>query len=256
MRVLVTGASSGIGRSLALQFARHGYDVVLVARREAALRELADAVRGTGRTVIVHPVDLATADGPAALHRRLEADGVTIDVLVNDAGFGLQGRFDTLPLDRQLDMIQVNVTSLTALTRLFLPGMLARNTGGVLNVASTAAFQPGPLMTVYYATKAYVLSFSEAIHNELQGTGVKVTCLCPGPTISGFQKEAKIEKVRMLINPWTLMTSKKVAELGYKGLKRGKRLVIPGFLNWFLAFSIRVSPRWLTPKIVRMIQRE
>src|SRR5688500_7074316 len=249
MRVLGPGASAGMGRSWALQFARHGHGVVLVARREAALTELADAVRGTGRTVIVHPVDLATADGPAALHRRLEADGVTIDVLVNDAGFGLQGRFDTLPLDRQLDMIQVNVTSLTALTRLFLPGMLARNTGGVLNVASTAAFQPGPLMTVYYATKAYVLSFTEAVAEEVAGSRLKVTCLCPGPTYTGFAEAAAMTTSRLF--KAGAMSADEVARQGYEGWAAGRRLVIPGFRNRLGPLAVRLVPRRLVPGIVK-----
>jgi hypothetical protein len=251
MRVLVTGASSGIGRSLALLFAHHGHDVVLVARREAALTELADAVRRMGRTAIVHPVDLAMADGPGSLHRRLETEKVTIDVLVNNAGFGLQGRFDTLPLDRQLGMIQVNVASLTALTRLFLPGMLARNTGGILNVASTAAFQPGPLMTVYYATKAYVLSFTEAVAEEVADSGLKVTCLCPGPTYTGFAEAASMTTSRLF--KAGAMTADEVARQGFEGWSAGKRLVIPGLRNRFGAFTVRLVPRRLVPKVVKRL---
>ena len=251
MTVLVTGASSGIGRSLALLYAHHAHDVVLVARREAALTELADAIRAIGRSALVYSADLEATDAAGRLKRRLDDDGVTIDVLVNNAGFGLQGPFETLPLDRQLAMIQLNVASLTALTRLFLPGMVARNTGGVLNVASTAAFQPGPLMAVYYATKAYVLSFTEAIAEEVSGSRLKVTCLCPGPTHTGFAEAAAMTTSRLF--KAGAMTADDVAKQGFEGWSAGRRLIIPGFRNRLGPLIVRLVPRRLVPAVVKRI---
>ena len=251
MRILVTGASSGIGRSLALLFAHGGHDVVLVARREAALAEVADAIRREGRPALVYAADLEATDAPTRLKQRLDADGLTIDVVVNNAGFGLQGPFDALPLDRQLAMIQLNVTSLTALTGLFLPGMLARNTGGILNVASTAAFQPGPLMAVYYATKAYVLSFTEALAEEVTGSRLKVSCLCPGPTYTGFAEAAAMTTSRLF--KAGAMTADDVAMEGFEGWSAGKRLVIPGFRNRLGPLIVRLTPRRLVPPVVKRI---
>jgi hypothetical protein len=251
MIALVTGASSGIGRSLALQFAAGGYDLVLTARSEPALQELAGQVRALGRTAHVIAADLGAADGASQLHQIVTREAINVDVLVNNAGVGLQGRFDTLPLDRQLAMIQLNVTSLTALTRLLLPGMLARNTGGLLNVASTAAFQPGPLMTVYYATKAYVLSFTEAVAEEVAESRLKVTCLCPGPTHTGFVKAAAMTGSRLF--KAGAMTAEEVARQGFEGWSAGKRVVIPGIRNRLGAFSVRLVPRRIVPKIVKQL---
>jgi uncharacterized protein len=251
MIALVTGASSGIGRSLALQFAAGGYDLVLTARSEPALQELAAQVQALGRTAHVIVADLGAADGASRLHEVLVRDGINVDVLVNNAGFGLQGRFDTLPLDRQLAMIQLNVTSLTALTRVLLPGMLARNSGGVLNVASTAAFQPGPLMTVYYATKAYVLSFTEAVAEEVAESRLNVSCLCPGPTHTGFVKAAGMTGSRLF--KAGAMTADDVAQQGFEGWSNRKRVVIPGFRNRLGAFSVRLVPRRIVPTIVKRL---
>ena len=251
MTALITGASSGLGRSLALLFARDGFDVVLVARREAALEEVAAAVRMLGRTAHVQPADLSLADGVARLHQRLEQEGITVDVLVNNAGFGMQGRFDRIPLDRQLAMIQVNVTSLTALTRALLPGILARNRGGVLNVASTAAFQPGPLMAVYYATKAYVLSFTEGIAEEVAGSALKVSCLAPGPTATGFAAEASMTNSALF--RLGAMDADRVARIGFEGWKAGKTLVIAGLRNRVGAFAIRFVPRAMARRITKRL---
>ena len=251
MIALITGASSGLGRSLALLFARDGFDLVLVARREAALEEVAAAVRLLGRTAHVRPADLSLTDGVAQLHQRLHADGITIDVLVNNAGFGMQGPFDQIPMDRHLAMIQVNVTSLTALTRALLPGMLARNRGGVLNVASTAAFQAGPLMAVYYATKAYVLSLTEAIAEEVAGSALKVSCLAPGPTDTGFAAEASMTN-SALFRAGT-MDADQVAQIGFQGWKAGKTLVIAGMRNRAGAFAIRLVPRATARRIAKRL---
>ena len=172
-------------------------------------------------------------------------------MLVNNAGIGMQGRFDQLPLDRQLSMIQLNVTSLVALTRLYLPQMIASNAGGVLNVASTAAFQPGPLMTVYYATKAFVLSFTEGIAEEVSGTALKLSCLCPGPTHTGFVEAAAMEGSRLFTAG--AMSADDVARIGYEGWNAGKRLVIPGARNRLGTLLVRVVPRGAVPKITKRL---
>lgn len=251
MTALITGASAGIGRELALLFARDGFDLVLVARRDAALHELAREISALGRSARVVAADLSVPGAAERLHHRLTADGIAVDVLVNNAGFGLQGRFDQLPLDRQLAMIQLNVASLTALTRLFLPGMLARSRGGVLNVASTAAFQPGPLMAVYYATKAYVLSFTEAVAEEIAGSQVKVTCLAPGPTETEFAAEANLTTSRLFRGG--AMSAADVARAGYDGWKEGTRLVIPGARNRFGAFAVRFAPRAVATRVTKRL---
>ncbi len=251
---LITGASSGIGLDLARLFARDGHDLVLVARSEGKLQELADELHAQhGIAAHVVPEDLSD---PASPQRLFDATGerdLSIDFLVNNAGFGLTGRFAELDLERQIEMVRVNVTSLTHLTRLFLPGMLERGRGRVLNLASTAAFQPGPLMAVYYATKAFVLSFSEAIAEEVSGSGVTVTAFCPGPTATGFAETAQMNKSR-LFNLMTPMPSMKAARIGYRGMLRGKRVVVPGVMNWIGAESVRFGPRILVAKIARLLQ--
>src|SRR5438477_8802051 len=189
--ILVTGASSGIGRELAKCFAADGSRLILLARKRDALQELADELRQAHETQSeIFPADLAAPGTPTRIFEHLKVHGTKVDVLVNNAGFGAQGAFAELPIDRQLEMLQVNVVAVTHLTSLLLPGMIERRRGGVLNVASTAAFQPGPGMSVYYATKAFVLSFSEAITEELAGKGVTVTALCPGPTETNFAAAA------------------------------------------------------------------
>lgn len=244
--VLVTGASSGIGRALAREFASHGYDVVLVARREEALQEVSRELKSRVHLV---PMDLARAGAGQALAHELRMRGVQVDVVVNNAGFGLQGEFADLPVDQQLEMIQLNVTTLTELTRLFLPEMLARKQGGVLNVASTAAFQPGPLMAVYYATKAFVLSFTEAVTEEIAGTGVKVSCLCPGPTESEFAQRADMQGTPLFRGH--VMTSEEVARAGYEGWVAGQAVIVPGFSNRRGTWLVRLAPRAIVRKIVK-----
>jgi short-subunit dehydrogenase len=248
---LITGASSGIGLDLARLFAKEGYDVVLVARSEGKLRALAAELerdRGVKAHVVV--ADLAKADAARQLVGALPVD---VDVLVNNAGFGVTGPFVETDLANELEMIQVNIVALTELTKLLLGPMVARRRGRVLNVASTAAFQPGPLMAVYYATKAYVLSFSEAIADELRDSGVTVTALCPGPTETGFAAVADMTASR-LFNVAKPMSSADVARAGYEGMKRGRRIVIPGVKNKLLTQSIRVSPRRMVTTIVRKLQ--
>jgi short-subunit dehydrogenase len=248
---LITGASSGIGLDLARLFAKDGHDVVLVARSEGKLREIAaELERDFGVTAHVIVADLAKPDALRTLVAQLPVD---VDVLVNNAGFGVLGPFVETDLAKELEVIQVNIVALTHLTKLLLPPMIARRRGRVLNVASTAAFQPGPLMAVYYATKAYVLSFSEAIADELRDSGVTVTALCPGPTETGFAAVADMTSTR-LFNIAKPMSSAEVARAGYEAMKRGRRVVVPGLKNKLLTQSIRVSPRRMVTTIVRKLQ--
>ncbi len=249
---LVTGASSGIGLDLARLFSRDGWDVVLVARTEKKLREVA-AELGGGQVIVS---DLSKPNAAADIVAEVKRRNIEIEALVNNAGYGLAGPFAENDLQRELDMIQVNIVALVQLTKLLLPLMLARKSGRILNVASTAAFPPGgPGMAVYYATKAFVLSFSEAIADELRGSGVTVTTLCPGPTETGFADVANMTDSRLftMMKP---MTSLKVARAGYRAMMAGQRLVIPGISNKLLIQSMRVSPRRAVTAIVRKFQEK
>ena len=250
---LITGASGGIGYELAKLFAHDHYDLVLVARSGGKLTQFADELQRRF-DVSAKPValDLTAAPAPQFLSDQLQREGVAIDVLVNNAGFGVLGEFANVRLEESLGQIHLNVTALTHLTKLFLGPMLERHSGRILNVASTAGFQPGPRMAVYYATKAYVISFSEALANELQGTGVTVTCLCPGATDTGFAKRAGNDHTR-LFKQLRPMDAKAVACDGYRGLMAGKTLVISGFRNWLMAESVRFSPRKLVTAVSRKV---
>jgi short-subunit dehydrogenase len=250
--VLITGASAGIGAELARLFAADKSNLVLVARRREKLEELAAELRGKeGIDVRVVAADLGRADAPQAVVDELAAEKITIDVLVNNAGFGAVGAFDQLDAARQAEMVQVNVAALTHLTRLTLPGMVERGRGGVLNVASTAGFQAGPYMAVYYATKAFVISLSEALRDELAGRGVTVTCLCPGLTATEFVAVAKMEKVRMLKLP--PMTAERVARIGYRAFRRGKLLAVAGWLNYLGTIGARYSPRFISRAVAKWL---
>jgi short-subunit dehydrogenase len=251
---LVTGASGGIGAELARSMAADGWNLVLVARGEENLRELADELERAHDTKSV--VLAADLEQPAARERlaaELRSRGVEVEALVNNAGFGALAPFVEMPLETALAMLAVNVTALTQLTRLFLPAMVARRRGYILNVASTAAFQPGPWMAVYYASKAYVLSFSEAIAHELRKTGVRVTALCPGATATGFASTAGSARSRLfqLARP---MSAPEVARFGYRAMLRGKRVAIPGLRNKILAQGVRISPRRLATAIAGAMQ--
>jgi short-subunit dehydrogenase len=249
---LVTGASSGIGYELARYFARAHYQLVLVARDEQRLRAIADEFTSQfGVRVHSVPMDLSQPSAPTDLFDALAAQHLQVDVLVNNAGFGTFGPFAQVTATSQLEMIQVNVAALTHLTRLALDLMLQRRHGKVLNVASTAAFQPGPLMAVYYATKAYVLSFTEALAVELEGTGVTVTALCPGPTTSSFQERAGIQGARLVRGG--LMDAAIVARAGFEGLMRNQSVVIPGRRNQLLALGTRLVPRRVAARAVRYL---
>lgn len=246
---LITGASSGIGLELAHLFARDGYRLVLVARNRGALRELGDELQARHSIQVrISPKDLAHPASPGELYQELQEAGFVLDVLVNNAGFGGTGGFLNTDWDNEAEMIHVNITALTHLTKLFLPQIRARE-GKVLNVASVAAFVPGPFMSVYYASKAYVLSFSEALAEELSGTGTTVTCLCPGPVATGFQRRAGTDSNQMMRSPLVLDV-REVARAGYEGMKQGKRLVIPGWKNALLVQGLRASPRGVVTKMV------
>lgn len=250
---LVTGASGGIGRELAIECARDKQDLVLVSRKQADLDRLAAELQSRhGIWAEGRAFDLGEAGAAERLVEALDADGLQVDILINNAGFGLFGPFLQGELEGHLETMQVNIAALTDLTYRLTPGMIQRGSGHILNVASTAAFQPGPLMAVYYASKAYVLHFSEALATELNGTGVSVTALCPGPTRTGFQERAGMTGIKMLKGP--VMDSSQVAQAGYRGMRKGKRIVIPGLANKLLAQAYRISPRRLTAAVVRWIQ--
>lgn len=243
---LVTGASSGIGRDLARLLAADGHDLVLAARSEGPLHDLADELGGA-RVVVV---DLGRPDGPATLVAALPE----VDVLVNNAGVGDFAAFADADPAKLAVMMQLNMVSLTELMRHYLPGMVERGSGRVLNVASTASFVPGPLMAVYYATKAYVLSLTEAVAEEHRGTGVTLTALCPGPTASGFQAGAAMESSKLVAGR-KLPSSAEVAAAGYRALQRGTVIEVPGFANKLSAASGRVTPRSVTRRVVHRMQQ-
>ncbi|MEN9314711.1 MAG: hypothetical protein RIS35_1104 [Pseudomonadota bacterium] len=251
---LITGASSGIGKALAHQFAQDGYQLVLAARGMARMQALADQLQQKFEiSVAVIGADLETSDGAARLHADIKARGIVLSALVNNAGYGAFGEFKDSALTSEVAMMQLNMNTVVVLTKLFLPDLLATR-GKILNTASTAAFQPGPYMAVYYATKAFVLSFSEALASELEDTGVTVTALCPGPTASGFQDKARLGN-SALIKGKKLPTSEEIAALGYRAMQRGQRVYIPGFVNWAMAQSMRFTPRDLATKVVKRLTR-
>ena len=252
--VLITGASSGIGLELARCFAADGCRLILLARNTAALETLAATLRQDHAIeVLVLTFDLARPETPRAIFAELQSRGVTVDVLVNNAGFGASGTFAELPVARELEMVQVNICALMELTALFLPGLIARNRGGVLNVGSVAGFVPGPAMAVYYATKAFVLSFSEALAEELRSTRLTIAVLCPGPTESNFGVVARGGKERE--RSVAKMTARAVAEQGHRAYRRGKITIITGFLNHCLVFLVRITPRWFPRRIVGFYNR-
>ena len=247
--VLITGASSGIGLELARCFAAEGCRLILLARNAGALETLAAELRQRpGVEVRVLVADLAVPETPGRVFNALQAEGTPVDVLVNNAGFGAHGKFAELPLERQLDMVQVNVAALVQLTGLFLPGMIERRRGGVMNIASTAAFQSGPRMAVYYATKAFVLSFSEALSVETAGQGVTITAVCPGPTRTNFGRAANYQSARHPVR--AAMTARAVAEHGHRAFRGGRWVVISGLQNRLLTVFVRLLPRFVVRRAV------
>jgi len=245
---LVTGASAGLGVDFARQLSKRGHPLVLAARRKDRLQALAKEL-GNARVIAI---DLSKKDAAAKLMADLQAKGEIVDLLVNNAGFGLIGRFAELDAGREREMIDLNVGTLTDLCRAVAPGMIDRKSGGIINVASTAAFQPGPKMAVYFATKAFVLSLTEALHEELKPHGIRVTCLCPGPTrtefgdVAGFGGNGLFDRVAM--------ESPEVVAAGLKGLDRNQAVVVPGFVNKLTASSGRFAPRSVVRKIAGAIK--
>jgi short-subunit dehydrogenase len=252
--VLITGASSGIGLELAKCFAADGCRLILVARNTDALEKLADELRHKNKIeAIVLTADLSLPQTPKQVFDKLSTQKISVDVLVNNAGFGAHGAFVEMSLPWHLEMLQVNIAALTELTGLFLPGMIERKRGGILNVGSVAGFQPGPGMAVYYATKAYVLSFTEALAEELRGTGLIVSVLCPGPTESNFGNVARRKKIRQLNT--AKMSAEAVALHGHRAFRNGKITAVPGIQNYIFIFLNRIFPRWLPRKIVKFYNR-
>lgn len=251
--VLITGASGGIGKELVDRFARDGYDLVLVARSEDKLVESAREYMERYHIQATYIAkDVALPGVAEKIYRELKEKGITVDFLVNNAGFGLYGEFLETQLELETNMIDINIKALTVMTKVFLPDMVKRRQGGVLNVASLVAFFPGPLMAVYYATKAYVLSFTEALENELRGTGVTVSALCPGATATGFIDRAGLATSKLFRSG--VMEVGQVADIGYREFLRGKNLIITGRRNKFMAFLPRLLPRKLMTNAVRSAQ--
>jgi len=251
---VITGASSGIGCELAKVFAQHGHPVVLVARSTDKLEQLAQELRSTFRVqALVLAADLTQSTAPERIAEDLRARKVNVDILVNNAGFAARGRFSDLDMQRQLDMIQVNVAAVAHLTRLFLPAMIERNLGGVLNVASIAAFLPGPLMAMYYASKAFVLSFTEALHEEVAGTNVHVCCLCPGPTSTGFAETAGAQDT--VLFKFGADRADAVARFGYNALQKNEAVAIPGAKNKAGVIAGRFASRGMQRKIAMTFNR-
>ncbi|MBN2357184.1 SDR family oxidoreductase [candidate division KSB1 bacterium] len=255
--VLITGASTGIGYELAKRFAADGNDMVLVARNRQRLRQVAEELQqlyDVPVRIIVQ--DLSSPAAAQKIYDALADDNLRIDSLVNNAGYGAGGYFHQRDLAGDLDMMQVNMNCVVALCKLFLPDMLQRGRGRILNVASTAAFQPGPLMAVYYASKAFLLSFTLALASEYQDKGITVTAFCPGPTKSEFQSRAGINNSRLVrFNLMPYMDVARAARAGYQGFVAGRRLVIPGFMNKLGVFSTRILPRRILMAIIKALHQ-
>ena len=250
--VLITGASSGIGMGLAKLFAADGSDLVLVARREDRLNKLAEELKSEhGIEVHVLPKDLSKKTSPKEIFNHLKKEKIEIDVLVNNAGFGSRGMVSELDTDLQVDMVQVNAAALTHLTSLFLPGIIERGQGGILNVGSLAGFQPGPNLAVYFATKAYVLSFTEALAEEISNPNIKISCFAPGPVKSEFGEKSDLED--SLLFKLSLMDLEPAVKAGYEGFRKGKTIVIPGLKQQIVPFLNRFTPRLIVRKIAKKL---
>jgi short-subunit dehydrogenase len=252
--VLITGASEGMGREFSKIFARNGHPIILVARSKTRLEILAEELRTLyqATATIIHK-DLSAPDAATELKNEIDRQNIGVAILINNAGFGVHGLFHEADWQTTENMLSLNIITTSHLTRLFLPAMIAKGSGKILNVASTAAFQPGPFMACYFASKAYVLSFTEALAEELSGTGVTATAFCPGPTRTQFQKRSGTENIRE--NSFSMEAAPAV-EAAYNGLMLGKRLVIPGFTNKLLAVLVRLAPRQLVIKVTRFLEKK
>jgi len=250
--VLITGGSSGIGYELAKLFVKNNYNLVLVAKDSKKLQNAAETLKDDGISILPIAKDLSGPDTPRQIYKLLQKENITIDILVNNAGFATYGLFTDTDLEEELKELQVNIVSLTHLTKLFVRDMLKKREGKILNIASTAAFVPGPLMAVYYASKAYVLSFSEALSEELSNTEVSVTTVCPGPTNTGFAKNANLEKSKLFKGK--NMDASFVAQAAYEGLRKNKTIVIPGINNKLMTNFVKFVPKKIILKIVKKLQ--
>lgn len=249
---LITGASSGIGWELAKLFAQDGYNLVLVARRKPRLEKLAaELSEKYSTTVTVIEKDLASPASPREIFDELRTKSIHIDILVNNAGTQVYGEFHKTDLEKELQLIQVNLVSLTHLTKLAVAEMLKKGDGKILNLGSTGSFAPTPLNAIYCATKAYVLNFSEGIAKDLEGTGITVTTLCPGATRTEFAKKSQIEDVRLFRA--MVMDAERVAKTGYHAVMNGKRVVVAGLYNKLMVFSLKFTPRWLILKLGQIL---
>lgn len=252
--VLITGSSYGIGKELAYYFIKDGYNLVITARSEDKLKEVKEELlkEFPDRSIAILPLDLSLPNAPFALVEDIKSKNISIDVLVNNAGYGLLNSFHNADIDRQLNMIQLNVNNLVSLTRLLLPQMIKNKEGGLLNVASVAGFVPGPNMAVYYATKAFVLSFSEALHEELKPYGITVSCLAPGPTKTKFGEVSGMKE--SVVFKMGAQSARTVARKAYQGFKRNKAIILPGINNKFITLITRVFPRTVIRKVIHKIQ--
>jgi short-subunit dehydrogenase len=254
-RVLITGASGGIGEAFAHVVAEDNCDLILVARNENELNRVRGliAARFAKREIGVVGTDLSRPEAGAKLVEELKERQLLPDVLINNAGYGIYGRTAELPYEQQIGVVDLNIRALTDLTLRLLPAIVARKSGGIINVASTAAFMPGPYMSLYYASKAYVLSFSEALAAELKGTGVTITALCPGPVATGFQDRAQMQDLRFL-RFLSSMSAHEVALAGWEGFKQHRHIVVPGALNRASAYIGRYVPHWFLLPVMRFLQ--
>lgn len=253
---LITGASAGLGEQFAQLFARDGHDVILVARSAARLQALASRLQQEHSiTAHVMPADLVDPGAPQRLFDEVKAQGLEVEFLVNNAGFGSNGAFLDLDLAKEVEMVEVNCTALLKLTHLFARPMRERRSGRILNIASTAGFQPGPYMATYYATKAFVVSFTEALAHELHGTGVTATCYCPGATQTEFASRAGNEKSRLFQRKGVAQASE-VAVDAYQAMMRGRVLAVHGVVNWLLMESVRISPRAAVRSIAASLNQQ
>jgi len=251
--VLITGASSGIGYEFAKIYAKNGYNLVITARRQENLENIREELESYSVKIETIALDLSKEGAAKKLYENVKEKGIVIDTLINNAGFGLYGNFIETDVDREAEMIDLNIKSLVILTKLFLKDMIAIDKGEILNVASIAAFQPGPLMSVYYASKSFVLSFSEAVRNEIRKTNVNISVLCPGPTATEFERSANLGK-STLFTRIKVMTPEKVALIGYKGLQKKKSIIITGKINSTLIFLNRFVPREVIVNVARKLQ--
>jgi uncharacterized protein len=252
---LVTGATSGIGLEIALNFARDGINLILVARTENKLMEIKEKIETEyGIEVLILAKDLTREEAPDEIYEEVEKRGIRVDFLINNAGFGSFGRLKDTDYETEKDLVKLNVLSLLQMNKLFVPLMAARHYGYVMNVASLAAFMPGPVMANYYASKAYVLSLSEAMHEELKQDGIKVTALCPGPVRTNFQERAQLQKTDTAKS--FIMEAKKVADVGYLALWRGKAVVVPGTFEKIVPIIAKLLPRSLVRKASFLSQKE